>query len=579
MQKKNFPFFYKFVFGLSAFALAFVMGCGDSDSASASSESNEEISSDSDSTEVSSSSEAEDENMSSQEEDESSSSEEETDDMSSSSKKESKSSSSSKKASSSSSKKELSIELDELPSSCPVAKHSKKVKTLTKNSENTIAALSLEFDNEFASKGASEATFYEDGSFLLKCGDEKGCMARTRFVNTKSVGLDELGDISVDLTFTTGGEADSSYVGASAYASNESELVRVYVYFVNGFVSNSSPLIYGEEFTNVNVGFENYTLYKSLSQKQTSKGTEKTYTYYVLQESLEQCSSIDVSGILLHIPEIAEDDNVVLRWLGVSAEIRGDAKAAVDMLEAKVNIENAYELDESDASNEFCKETIEHTGKGTALNEDGSVELTVDSVSYIYETSAMDGFKSKYYKDGSFEMECPDAAETNCESNLFRDFGKKKYTSFGRIDVEYSFEKEGASGQSFIGVHGYMDDDGREIEFFVLEDWLESFPITKDYFGEKKGEITVDGSVYEVYYLAEEATAENQLPKDQYRITSIRKDKRRCGSVNMSAQLEKWTKELGIEVFPLVKMGVSGFFVAGANGSVDFTYAKVNVQE
>lgn len=124
-----------------------------------------------------------------------------------------------------------------------------------------------------------------------------------------------------------------------------------------------------------------------------------------------------------------------------------------------------------------------------------------------------------------------------------------------------------------------MDDDGREIEFFVLEDWLESFPITKDYFGEKKGEITVDGSVYEVYYLAEEATAENQLPKDQYRITSIRKDKRRCGSVNMSAQLEKWTKELGIDVFPLVKMGVSGFFVAGANGSVDFTYAKVNVQE
>lgn len=571
--------FYKFMLGVFALSFAFVMGCGGSDSTSASSESGEDSSSDSDSTEVSSSSEDEEISSSSEDDEKSSSS---IKSSSSSSKKESKSSSSSKKVSSSSSQKEWSIELEEVPSECPVKKHSKKVKTLTKSSENTISGSSLQFDNEFATKDVSEVTYYEDGSFFLKCGDEKRCLARTRFVNSENKNLDDLGKISVNMTFVTGGEADSSYVGASAYASNDNELLRVNVYFVEGYISDSDLFAYGEEFTDVSANYENYTIFKSLSQKQVSKGTEKTYTYFVIHEASENCVSIEVSSLLKHIPEIADDD-VQLRWVAVSTEVRGHANAAVDMLEAKINVENKnpYVLDESETADEFCKETKTHPTSGVVLETDGaSQNITVDDIDYKFEVfTANEGFSSEVFFDGSFKMDCQEGND-NCEVNLFRVFKEKqKYTSLGRIDVEYSFSKEGSGGESIMGVHGYMDDDGREVEFFVLEDWLESFHINSDFFGEKKGEITVDGSSYDVYYLAVEANAENQLVKDQYRITSVRSDKRRCGTVNVSAQMDKWTKDLGIDVFPLVKVGPSGFFVAGASGTADFTYAKVNVQE
>lgn len=575
----------KFVVGAAALSLALFAGCGgDSSSGSDSGDDPVEESSSSgaessdDGEDGSSGSEEIDESSSSKKADSSSSKKEEA----SSSSKKAKSSSSFNFGSSSSRKKTKDPTVVE--KTCSVVEHTGTEKSLVATSENTIPTSGITFHNEFSKRNVGSATYYTDGSFKLVWDDDDAdALARSQVMVKGTKTYSELGDISVEYTVALTGTATSSYVGASAYASSDDDMTTVALYVIEDYLDESELLTSGNKVGEFDHGDGRYVIYMFLDQMVTTSGTQKNYSYFVVRDELRLCGYLDMTAIFDEVVSAGAPE-VPLRWVAVSAEIQEGGHATIDMQEAKINLDQggSGDIDTSDAADEFCK--VEHTHAGEAKDlvvdaelASGSVGLSVDGVDYVLEAYASgEGLATKYFDDGAFSMECSDAQQTECEVDLYREFATPVlYTDAGRINVEYSFSKQGAEGMSILGAHGYMQtrDSSYTLEFYVLEDWLESYPLAMN-FGDKVGELTIDGSVYEVY---QNCLSGNPKVRSCH-LASVRKDKRRCGSVNLTAQISQW-ESMGVETSPLTKVSVMGLMTDGAYGTVDFSYANVSVAE
>lgn len=574
----------KFVIGAAALSLALFAGCG-SDSSSGSDSGDDPVEESSSSGDVESSS------------DEGSSDSEDVEDSSSS--ENAKSSSSAKKGDSSSSKKQSINSSFSFGSSaskvktkdptvvektCSVVAHTGTEKALTATSENTIPTLGVDFHNEFSKKKAGTATYYTDGSFMLSWTDDAADgLARLQKSVKGSKTYSELGDIFVEYTAVLSGTATTSYVGASAYASSDDDLNTVSLYVVENYLDESEPLMSGNKMGEFDLGDGSYSIHMFLDQMVTMAGTQKNYSVFVVREEPRLCGYLDMTAIFDEVVSVGVPE-VPLRWVAVSAEIQEGGSALIDMQEAKIGLDQgaAGDIDTSDAADEFCK--VEHvhleddakTVDLDAGSTSGSLPLTVDGVEYLLDVYASaEGLAMSYYDDGAFSMECSGKNEMDCEVDLYREFATPVlYTDAGRINVEYSFSKEGSNGVSIFGAHGYMEthDKKSKLEFFVLEDWLESFPLEMN-FGEKKGELSIDGSSYEVYV----SCSENASGKS-CKLYSVRKNKRRCGSVNLTAQISQW-ESMGVEMSPLTKVSVVGLMVSGAAGTADFGYANISIEK
>lgn len=576
----------KFVVGAAALSLALFAGCG-GDSSSGSDSNDDPVEESSSSGEESSSSEeVDDESSSSEAEDE------DADDESSSSK--AKSSSSEKVASSSSSKKVRSSSSYNFFSSssrrktkdptviektCAEVAHTGTSKSLTASSENTIPTMDLTFRNEFSKKKAGTATYYTDGSFTFALDDDAadGLARSQKFVKGSKL-YSELGDISVEYTAVLSGSSTTSYVGASAYASSDDGLENVTIYVIENYLDESEPIVGGSKVGDFDLGDGMYEVYLFFEQMVKLEGTQKDYTYFILRESPRLCGYLDMTAIFDEVVSLGAPD-VPLRWVAVSAEIQEGGHATIDMQEVKVNLDQGSDadIDTTAAADEFCKVEHTHVGEAVSLGLDTMATLNVDGVSYKVDADASDeGLVASYFDDGAFSLECSGDKGMMCEVDLYREFASPVlYTDIGRINVEYSFAKEGGDGISIFGAHGYMKtrDSSYTLEFYVLEDWLESYPIEMN-FGEKQGELEIDGSLYEVYLNCNGANAKVK----SCHLASIRKDKRRCGSVNLTAQINQW-ESMGVDTAPLTKVSVMGFMNDGAEGKVDFSYANIDIAE
>lgn len=574
----------KFVVGAAALSLSLFAGCGgDSSSGSDSSEdpATESSSSVEDSDEESSSSE---DSSSSEESDESSSSEK----VKSSDSEKVKSSSSSKPKSSSSfsfgssSSKKKTKDPTVVEKACSVVQHTGTEKSLTATSENTIPTSGITFHNEFSKKKAGTATYYTDGSFKLVWDDDAADgLARSQVAVKGSKTYSELGDISVEYTAALEGSATSSYVGANAYASSDDDMTTLMLYVIEDYLDESEALMGGSKVGEFDHGDGKYEIYMYLDQMVTMSGTQKNYSYFVVRESPRLCGYLDMTSIFDEVVSVGAPE-VPLRWVAVAAEIQEGGHATVDMQEVKIGLDqgSSGDIDTTDAADEFCK--VEHVHEGEAKDLEiesgtisGSADLDISGVGYVFEAFAsVEGVAAKYFDDGAFSMECLGTDQMDCGVDLVREFQTPVlYTDVGRINVEYSFSKEGAGGVSVFGAYGNMasHDNKSKLEFYVLEDWLESYPLEMN-FGDKKGEFKMDGSTYEVFFgCAESKTG-------SCKVYSVRKDKRRCGSVNLTAQISQW-EALNIETYPLTNVGVSGLMVSGAEGSVNFDYANVSIAE
>lgn len=574
--------------GTFALSLAFMTGCDES--------SNPSKPSGGEKVESSSSSVEEEDSSSSVDEDEVSSSSEESEDEASSSSK-AKSSSSSKKRSSSSAAvsssskipfnfssssrkaKSSSSRSASVVKTCTEVAHTGTSKTLTGSSVNKILGTKFEFHNEF-DRNTGSATYYADGSFELSCEDDYDCAARMQVSNNSGKPYDELGEITVEFTASVSGEADFSAVGARAYASSNDGLQNLYVSVIEAVLDESEVLGKGKLIGSVDLDGSKYDVIKYEDQMVTSEGVKKEISFFLVRIDKRLCGIVNMSAVFDELEELGAP-NIPLRWVAASADISFGVEAEIDMQEVKIKMGDvsASDVDDSDALDEFCKTENAHTGEKFDILESDEYKVTsTDGEAYVFEAyGSGDGLTAEYYEDLTFAMECAGEKGEHCETTMYKVFSSPVlFSDTGRINVEYSFAKEGGKGQSILGAHGFMEkyDATSRVEFYVLEDWLESFPMTEE-FGKRLGTFSLDGSEYEVYQKCNDSKKGGVTVTSCY-VTSIRKDKRSCGSVNVSGQMAQWEK-LGVEMFPITKVGAMGFMTSGASGTVDFVHVNVDV--
>ena len=124
------------------------------------------------------------------------------------------------------------------------------------------------------------------------------------------------------------------------------------------------------------------------------------------------------------------------------------------------------------------------------------------------------------------------------------------------------------NGLVYIGIHGYMDDP--EVEFYIIEDWVNDPDGSAPGVGTNLGTITVDGGTYTVY--EDYIYGERIIPLN----FSIRTDRRQCGHISISEHFAQW---VDMEL-PLGKLEQVAFLVEGINssGSYEFTRATITVE-
>lgn len=157
---------------------------------------------------------------------------------------------------------------------------------------------------------------------------------------------------------------------------------------------------------------------------------------------------------------------------------------------------------------------------------------------------------------GTFECEWDNALNI-----LFRTGKKlgstKTHGEYGDIKMEYSGEYNITSGSvSYFCVYGWVQNP--LAEFYIIESHGSYSPGKN-----KKGEFTVDGSVYDVY--EEERVNKHSIEgvKTFKQYFSIRRDKRTEGTISLSEHFKKW-EELGL---PMGTMYEIAFCVEGYESS------------
>lgn len=136
--------------------------------------------------------------------------------------------------------------------------------------------------------------------------------------------------------------------------------------------------------------------------------------------------------------------------------------------------------------------------------------------------------------------------------------------------VNYAFQKEGDDGGTYssIGVTCLWNNG---LVLNIVEDWVRegTFYTVSPY--REVGEYIVDGDTYKIW--------QHNLVGGSFNITCVRQSRRQCGSVNVSEHIRQ-CKKLGIfdntKDFNHILLEVDA---GGGKGSVDFTYANIEVVE
>jgi len=151
----------------------------------------------------------------------------------------------------------------------------------------------------------------------------------------------------------------------------------------------------------------------------------------------------------------------------------------------------------------------------------------------------------------------------------------KPYTYYKNVFCDFKFERSAngtGGGTSYIGIYGWSRNP--LVEYYIVEDWFGSGgPIGPSRIGGgavKKGEFTVDGSVYFIYQ-----TTRNNEPSIEGRKTfpqyfSVRQNTRQEGTISLSEHYKEWEK-LGMM---LGTMYEAKFLVeaGGGTGWIDALY-------
>jgi len=180
------------------------------------------------------------------------------------------------------------------------------------------------------------------------------------------------------------------------------------------------------------------------------------------------------------------------------------------------------------------------------------------------------GFYYSYWTDGQSDATYTNGAGGNFNvrwSNNKGNFvGGKGWATGTSRSITYTGTYQ-PNGNSYLAIYGWTKNP--LIEYYVVENFGTYNPSTG---ASKKGTITVDGGVYDVYTNQRTNAPSIEGTSTFQQFWSVRQSKRSSGTVNMAAHFNAWSgfgMKLGAHDYQIV--AVEGYFSAG---SADLTVSE-----
>ncbi|GEM_PF-872337 len=229
----------------------------------------------------------------------------------------------------------------------------------------------------------------------------------------------------------------------------------------------------------------------------------------------------------------------------------------------------------------FCNVTG-HTGTNTGPITASFKQGTIGD-SHYEQWYDQGNNSSTFYSDGSFTCSFSNTKDYLCRSGKSYD-KTKTWDQLGHLYADFSVKMNKNSfsnvGYSFIGIYGWTVQP--LVEFYIVDNWGSQYrPGGSSWGWTHKGTVTVDGGTYDIYYhrqINQPAIEGGNTDFDQY--YSVRQEPRSCGTIDISAHFEAWSKVPGWKLGKMYEakvLGEAGNGNGGASGSFDFNYAKVYV--
>jgi hypothetical protein len=152
----------------------------------------------------------------------------------------------------------------------------------------------------------------------------------------------------------------------------------------------------------------------------------------------------------------------------------------------------------------------------------------------------------------------------------------KTYDQLGTVAADYAYKKSGTAGAwSYMGIYGWSVNPC--VEYYIIDDSYAAMPVNPGN-TTKKGSITIDGGVYNIYTRPTSGTGGDRCGGvgSWTQFYSIRQTSRQCGHISVTEHFKKWAA-LGM---PLGKMIEGSLLVetGGGVGNVDYSGASMTAK-
>jgi len=218
-----------------------------------------------------------------------------------------------------------------------------------------------------------------------------------------------------------------------------------------------------------------------------------------------------------------------------------------------------------------CNDPMGHEGasKTTQGQNNSSVTGNIGSTGYHYEIWYQGGNNSMtYYDNGTYKASWSGTNDFLARVGLKYD-ETKTHQQIGQIDAYFKWTKSGnAGGYNYIGIYGWTVDP--LVEYYIVDDWYNK---PGAYLGQKKGEFTVDGDVYEIFQNTRVQQPSIKGTSTFPQFFSVRRSARSCGHIDITAHFEKW-ESLGMKMGKMYEAKIL-VEAGGGSGSFDVTYFKM----
>ena len=208
------------------------------------------------------------------------------------------------------------------------------------------------------------------------------------------------------------------------------------------------------------------------------------------------------------------------------------------------------------------------SGKTDRGRDNNSVTFNVGNTGWRGEIWFQGGNNSMtYYDNGTFKATWNGTNDCIMDLGYYYGLSSNVDPKDMQYDCYFRHSKTGSGGgYNYIGLYGWTVEP--LVEFYIVDDWF-----TKpgaNLLGQKQGEFTVDGDIYEIY-MNQRVNVPSIIGLQTFpQYFSVRTTARQSGHINASAHFDKF-ESLGMQLGKMYELTYF-FEVGGGSGSLDCTY-------